>query len=200
MLLAHFANRMASSARFFSTILHNFAPRFKSEKIMEIINYSIDWARGEVFSARVIALISVFVLLCAAGFYFWGKTSMARAYWLPLALSGVFLVVVAGGLYYANHPRIASFQEQYRENPELFVRGELERTAKSDSDLTMIVFRILPVIVIACAVGAMFITKTLWRAWFIVLMMLGAFLMAVDSNTRARNAEYHEILQNMHHR
>ena len=79
---------------------------------MEIINYSIDWARGEVFSARVIALISVFVLLCAAGFYFWGKTSMARAYWLPLALSGVFLVAVAGGLYYANHPRIASFQEQ----------------------------------------------------------------------------------------
>ena len=39
---------------------------------MEIINYSIDWARGEVFSAKVIALISVFVLLCAAGFYFWG--------------------------------------------------------------------------------------------------------------------------------
>ena len=41
----------------------------------------------------------------------------------------------------------------------------------------------------------MFITKTQWRAWFIVLMMLGAFLMAVDSNTRARNAGYHEILQ-----
>ena len=162
---------------------------------MEIINYSIDWARGEVFSARVIALISVFVLLCAAGFYFLGKTSMARAYWLPLALSGVFLVVVAGGLYYANHPRIASFQEQYRENPEQFVKNELERTSKSDSDLTMIVFRILPVLVIACAVGAMFITKTHWRAWFIVLMMLGAFLMAVDSNTRARNAEYHAMLQ-----
>ena len=73
---------------------------------------------------------------------------MARAYWLPLALSGVFLVAVAGGLYYANHPRIASFQEQYRANPEQFVKSELERTAKSDSDLTMIVFRILPVIAV----------------------------------------------------
>ena len=49
--MAHIANRMASSARFFSAILHNFAHRFKSEKSMEIINYSIDWARGEVFSA-----------------------------------------------------------------------------------------------------------------------------------------------------
>lgn len=165
---------------------------------MEIINYSIDWARGEVFSARVTALISVFVLLCAAGFFFRGKTSMARAYRLPPALSGVFPVVVAGGLYYANHPHITSFQEQYRENPEQFVKSEPERTAKSDSDLTMIVFRILPVIVIACAIGAMFITKTPWRAWFIVLMMPGAFLMAVDSNTRARNAEYHKILLTYH--
>lgn len=33
------------------------------------------------------------------------------------------------------------------------------------------------------------------RAWLIVMMMLGAFLMAVDSNTKARNADYHEILQ-----
>ncbi|MBQ8050359.1 MAG: hypothetical protein IJ197_02125 [Bacteroidaceae bacterium] len=161
---------------------------------MDIINYSIDWVRGEVFAARVIALISVFVLLCAAGFYLWGKTSMARAYWLPLAVSGVFLVVVAGGLYYANHPRIEKFQEQYRENTELFVQGELERTAKSDRDLTLIVFRVLPILVMLCALGAMFITKTQGRAWFIVLMMLFAFLMAVDSNTRARNAEYHDIL------
>ena len=50
---------------------------------MEIIDYSLEWARGEVFSSKVIALISV------------------------------FLIVVAGGLYYANHPRIMSFQEQY---------------------------------------------------------------------------------------
>lgn len=162
---------------------------------MDIINYSLDWARGEVFSAKIIALISVFVLLCASGFYFWGRTSMARAYWLPLAASGVFLVVVACGLYFANQPHITAFQQQYDDNPELFVKSELERTAKSDSDLTTIVFRILPVIIVVCALGAMFITKTGWRAWFIVLMMLCAFLMAVDSNTRARNAEYHELLQ-----
>lgn len=162
---------------------------------MEIINYSIDWARSEIFSAKVIALVSVFVLLCAAGFYFWGRTTMARAYWLPLAVSGLFLVVVAGGLYYANHPRITAFEQQYKENPELFVKSELERTAKSDSDLAGIVYRILPIIIIVCALCAMFYTATSWRAWFIVLMMLGAFLMVVDSNTKARNADYHSVLQ-----
>lgn len=164
---------------------------------MEIINYSIDWARGEVFSARVIALISVFVLLCAAGFYFWGKTSMARAYWLPLALSGVFLIIVAGGLYFANHPRITSFQQEYKENPELFIKNELARTAKSDGDLNIIVYTILPAIVIVSGILCIvLISSPNIRAWLIVLMMLSAFLMVVDSNTKARNADYHTILQN----
>ena len=157
---------------------------------MEVINYSVEWARGEVFSARIIALIGVFVLLCAAGFYFWGKTAMARAYWMPLAVSGAFLMVVAAGLFAANQPRIKAFQEQYQKSPESFVKAEIARTAKSDGDLTTIVYRILPAIVIVCALGAMFIARDGWRAWFITLMMLGALLMAVDSNTRARNAEY----------
>ena len=162
---------------------------------MEIINYSIDWARGEVFSARVIALISVFVLLCAAGFYFWGKTSMARAYWLPLLVSGLFLVVVAGGLLFANQPRIEQFQQAYRENPEAFVMSELERTAKSDRDLNLIVYIILPAIVIISGILCIVLVGSPnVRAWLIVLMMLGAFLMAVDSNTNARNAEYHDML------
>lgn len=161
---------------------------------MEMINYSVEWARGEVFSAKVIALISVFVLLAAAGFYFWGKTTMARGYWLPLAVSGVFLVVVAGGLFFANQPRIERFQQEYRENPEAFRKAELERTAQSEHDLNLIVYRALPAIVILCGVAVMFVTGPNLRAWLIVLMMLGAFLMAVDSNTRARNADYHERL------
>ena len=162
---------------------------------MEIINYSIEWARGEVFSSKIIALISVFVLLCAAGFYFWGKTSMARAYWMPLAVSGVFLVAVAGGLFYANHPRIERFQEQYTENAETFVQSELERTAKSDSDLNRIVYLILPVIVIVCGALVIGFTKSIHaRAWLIVLMLLGSFLMIVDSNTKARNADYRNRL------
>lgn len=161
---------------------------------MEIINYSVDWARGEVFSAKIIALISVFVLLCAAGFYFWGKTAMARGYWLPLLVSGVFLVVVAGGLFFANQPRIEQFQQAYRENPEAFVKSELERTAKSDHDLNLIVYRALPAIILVCGIIVMFVTGPNLRAWLITLMMLCAFLMAIDSNTTARNYNYRQQL------
>ena len=162
---------------------------------MEIIDYSIEWARGEVFSSKIIALISVFVLLCAAGFYFWGKTSVARAYWMPLAVAGVFLVVVAGGLFLANYPRIDKFQEQYKADAELFVKSELERTAKSDHDLNLIVYMVLPIIVIVCGALVIGFTHSInARAHLIVIMLLGSFLMIVDSNTKARNAEYRNHL------
>ena len=162
---------------------------------MEIINYSLDWARGEVFSSKIIALISLFVLLCAAGFYLWGRTSVARAYWMPLAVAGVFLLVVAGGLFYANRPRLDTFQEQYKADAELFVQSELERTAKSDRDLNLIVYLVLPIVVIVCGVLVVGFTHSVHaRAWLIVLMLLGSFLMIVDSNTKARNLDYRNQL------
>ncbi|MBP3774526.1 MAG: hypothetical protein ILA34_04155 [Bacteroidaceae bacterium] len=158
---------------------------------MEIINYSLEWARSEVFSAKAITVVGICVLLCAAGFYFWGKTSMARAYWLPMVISGAFLIIAAGGLYFANHPRICTFQEQYEANPTAFVASELERTAKSDHDLNLIVYYVLPIFVIVCGVLVVgFKDSTYVRAWLITLMALGAMLMVIDSNTKARNADY----------
>ncbi|MBP3227749.1 MAG: hypothetical protein J6M53_03070 [Bacteroidaceae bacterium] len=163
---------------------------------MDILNYSLDWARGEVFSDKIIALISVFVLACAAGFYFLGRTQMARAYWLPLCVSGVLLLVVAGGLFAANHPRIASFERQYNENPAAFVEAELARTATSEHDLNLIVYTVLPIAVIVCAALVIGFKESIHvRAWLIVLMVLGSFLMIVDSNTRARNAAYRAELE-----
>jgi len=95
----------------------------------------------------------------------------------------------------ANHPRIDKFQEQYKADARLFVKSELERTAKSDHDLNLIVYMVLPIMVIVC--GALvigFTHSTHARAWLIVMMLLGSFLMIVDSNTKARNAEYRDHL------
>lgn len=161
---------------------------------MNIIDISVAWAKGEVFSAKIVALISLFTLVCSLGFYLWGKTEVARAYWLPLTTAGVALVVIAIGLFSANNPRIESFQTQYKASPEAFIKAELERTAKSERDLNTIVFRVLPLIVVACAVGVIFIKGMHWRAWLTVMMVLTSFLMVLDSNTKARNMAYRQQL------
>ncbi len=157
---------------------------------MDIINMSMDWARAEVFSSKVIAVISIVVLLGAAGFYVWGKTEVARSFILPLAVAGAFLLVCAGGLFYANKPRITAFQEAYNQDKVEFVKSELDRTAQSDHDLQLIVYKVLPAIAIVAALLIIFVPTVNVRAWAIVLLVLSGLMMTIDANTHKRNADY----------
>jgi ABC-2 type transport system permease protein len=160
---------------------------------MDIIKLSMDWARAEVFSAKIVWLFSAVELLAAIGFWYWGKTAMAKAFIWPLLVMGLFLVSVGVGLYAANHPRIARFENEYHRGPGAFLESEIQRTAKSQTGLSL-VFIILPVMVILGAVVIMVTPASVWRAIAVAVILNAAFLMVVDSNTEARNNTYHAQL------
>ena len=160
---------------------------------MDLLKLSTDWAKAELFSAKIVWLFSIIVLLSAAGFAYWGKTATAKAFVVPLIISGVFLVAVAIGLYAADKPRITQFEKECKLNANTFVNKEIERTTKSDGDFR-VVFKILPVIIIAAAIFLMLFSSPNWRAISITTIVTAVFLMAVDSNTSARNAAYREQL------
>jgi hypothetical protein len=156
---------------------------------MDIIKCT-DWARAEVFSAKIVWLFSAIELLTAIGFWYWGRTSMAKAFIWPLLVMGLFLISIGAGLYVANHPRIAKFENDYHREPKAFVEAEIQRTSKSQRELAL-VFKILPAIIILAAIVIMLAPASLWRAIAVTLILTAAFLMAVDSNTEARNDAYH---------
>ena len=97
---------------------------------MDVIRLSTDWARAEVFSAKMVWLISLLIIATSAGFAYFGKTPMARAYIWPYLAAGIFLIAVGVGLYLANKPRIARFEREYKANPEIFVKAEIARAAE----------------------------------------------------------------------
>lgn len=156
---------------------------------MDIVKLSTEWARSEVFSAKIIALLSIVVLLTAVGFFYFGKTQMARAFIIPMLVSGVFLVAVSAGLYFANQPRIEKFEKEFIENPKDFVQKEIQRTEKSNNDFKL-VFQILPLLAIVGSLLIFFLKNPHWKAIGIVLVLLSALLMLIDANTAARNDNY----------
>src|SRR5688572_17892189 len=99
---------------------------------MDLLKLSTDWAKAELFSAKIVWLFSIIELLSAVGFACWGKTATAKAFVIPLIISGIFLVVVGIGLHTANKPRIIQFEKEYKLNANAFVNTEIERTTKSD--------------------------------------------------------------------
>jgi hypothetical protein len=160
---------------------------------MDIIKISTDWARAEVFSAKIVWLFSAVELLAAVGFWYWGKTAIARIFTWPLLVMGLFLVAVGAGLYTANKPRIARFESEAHRDPKAFIDAEIQRTAKSQRDLAL-VFKILPGAIIIAGLVIMLAPATGWRPISVTIILTAAFLMAVDTNTAARNDDYHTQL------
>jgi len=110
-----------------------------------------------------------------------------------MLMAGVLIVAVAAGLYFANNPRITKFETAYNTDAKAFVRAETERTAKSQHDLAL-VFKVLPLIIIAASLLIMFVNTPVWRAIGITTIALMTILMFIDSNTGARNTAYHQQL------
>jgi len=161
---------------------------------VDILKLSTDWAKAEVFSAKIVTLLSLLFFLVASGFWQFGKTAMAKAYVWPLFIVGVLMIAIAAGLYFTNKPRISSFETAYKNNSDEFIQNEIARTAKSQKDLVTIVFKVLPAIIIAAAFLIMFVSTPLWRAIGITIIAFMACLMFIDSNTSERNANYHQQL------
>jgi ABC-2 type transport system permease protein len=162
---------------------------------MDIIRLSTDWARAEVFSAKMVWLTSLIVVATSCGFAYFGKTAMARAYIWPNLVAGIFLIAIGIGLYLANNPRIAGFESEYKASPETFVRYEIARAQKSKKELT-IVLKVLPSIILLAALLVILVANPIWRAIGITLVALSVILSIVDSNTDARNSEYLQQLEN----
>ncbi len=130
------------------------------------------------------------MILASAGFYVWGKTEIARSFILPLAVSGLFLFSAAAGLFFANKPRIKTFEQAYSLDHSAFIESEIERTANSDHDLQLIVYKVLPIIAIISGIVVLLLPGIHVRAWAITLIMLSGAMMLIDANTHKRNADY----------
>lgn len=160
---------------------------------MDIIKISTDWARAEIFSAKAVWIFSIITIISAVGFYYLGKTVMAKAFVIPLAITGFLITAIGTGLYTANKPRIIQFENEYKTDSSTFIQKEIERTSKSNGDF-VVVFKVLPILIIVGA-GMFLLGKSpYWQTSGISLVLLAAFLLAVDSNTAARNEAYRQEL------
>ena len=64
-------------------------------------------------------------LMISLGFWFLGRTDIAKAYIYPTLIVGSLLVLVGLGLFYSNYARLSEFSNEFNENSEAFVQSEI---------------------------------------------------------------------------
>ncbi len=162
---------------------------------MEILKLATEWAKAEVFSARFFILFAVLLLAASIGFWQLGKTEMAKAYIIPTLVTGILILTVGVGIFFANKARVTSFVEAYNESPAEFVKSELIRTEKSMGEFRAIVFKVIPFIIVTAALLIVFVDKPVWRAAAITTIAMMIIILLVDSNANARLECYHKELE-----
>lgn len=161
---------------------------------MEILKIATEWAKAEVFSSRFFILFGIMFVLVTIGFWQLGKTEMAKAFIFPTLVAGILLLTVGLGLFFANKSRITSFETAYNDDPKEFVKSEIIRSEKTMDEYSTIVFKVIPLIIVAAALLIVFIDKPIWRATSITTIAMMVVILFVDSNANARIKAYNEQL------
>ena len=161
---------------------------------MDILKTATDWAKDEVFSTRFFILFAILFLIASFGFWKLGKTDMAKAYIIPILVAGALLLTIGLGLFYTNKSRIKQFEVAYNKDSKAFVASEFERIESTIKEYKNIVFKGIPIIIIICSLGILFLKTPVWRASFITAIAMLVVILLVDGTARNRIENYNEKL------
>ena len=162
---------------------------------MEILKIATDWAKAEVFSTIFFILFGIGFVAASIGFWQLGKTDLAKAYIIPTLVAGVLLLTIGLGLFFTNISRISSFESDYNQDASAFVKSEMVRVDNTLNEYKTVVFKVVPLIIIAAALLIIFINTPTWRAIGITTIAMLIVILLIDGTAHARIETYKKQLE-----
>lgn len=161
---------------------------------MEVIKLALDWAKDEIFSSKFFIYFGLLFMASALGFWKMGKTEMAKAYTYPMLVCGFLLLLIGGGLVYANMTRIKQFQKVQQVQITEFIHSEIARADQTVASYENAVFKVIPIIILGATLLIFWVDKPIWRAAAITTVAMMVVILIVDTNASARMKVYKEKL------
>ena len=161
---------------------------------MDILKTATDWAKAEVFSTSFFIVFGLVFVAASIGFWQLGRTDLARAYVIPTLAAGALLLIIGVGLVYTNVSRVSEFETAYRRDAPAFVAAEIARVEGTLKEYQTIVFTIIPLLIVACALAILFFPTPAWRASMITIIAMLTVILLVDGTAHARIEVYHQQL------
>jgi hypothetical protein len=162
---------------------------------MDILKAATDWAKAELVSTSFFIIIGFVFVFASFGFWQFGKTELAKAYIIPMLITGAFLLAAGVGLFFTNKGRITQFESAYNKDVSAFVQSELDRTEATLKEYKNIVFTAIPIIIAICAVIIFTMNAPVWRASAISMIAMLFVILMIDGMAHARIEVYKQRLE-----
>lgn len=146
---------------------------------MEFIQYTINWTKGEIAEAIIMAAFGTLVILCSVLLWKFGATPYARALIIPLLVVGLipFVAGISGAIN--NKNRIPLYQQAWEQDNYQFILDEKARVESFDE-----IFNYSYPFAIICTIGGailfFLVSSPTWKAISLTLMVLGLMAYFVD--------------------
>ncbi|MBB3710749.1 hypothetical protein FHS00_000302 [Limimaricola variabilis] len=157
---------------------------------MDIVKTATDWTRAEMLSSAFFILFRLSFLMASLGFWQMGKTDMARAYVVPMLVVGTLILIIGLGLFFPSQARLTIFPAAYVTDAAGFVADEIARADRVLNEYRIAAFRVIPLIIAACALAIPFFEAPIWQASLITTIAMMAVILVVDTNASARLEAY----------
>lgn len=164
-------------------------------KTMKFIEYSIQWAKGEIFEGWCVTLFGISIIICTTALYKYGTTTNAKALVVPLAVVGLLFGLLGSYMLYSNNQRIPKMEVDYQGNATNFIESEKKRVED---------FQVLYPISLAISAACFLITllafifskNATFQAIGIALSVVGFSLIIIDFFSKERAHIYYEHILN----
>lgn len=162
---------------------------------MEALKLATEWAKNEAHISKFFILFGILFLAGAFLFKHLGKTEIAKAFVIPTFIASILLLILGIGLVYSNNTKAKNYPIEYQKNAKAFVKSEITNAQKTLDSYNGAVYKVMPIIIVVCALLIIFIHKPIWRAISITSIAMLIIIILVDSNAIARLTNYKSQLE-----
>ena len=152
---------------------------------MDLLKISLEWAKDEVFSARFFILFGFFFVCASFGFWQLESRSSQRHLSTPFYL----WFFTYDYWHWANlfqYSTFKFFEKAYDADLQAFTATEIERVDKTMAEFELIVFKVIPYIIIFCALIFVLFDQSLSRAICLSIIGMMVVIMLVDAHSYMR--------------
>ncbi len=161
---------------------------------MDIVKIANDWAKAEILSNQFFVLFGILFLVTSLGFWQFGRTEVAKAFFYPFLITGILLLILGFGLWFSAKSNMNQFESSYLKDATAFVQSEIERTERTISSYQKVALKVFPLFIVAAGLIIVLTDKPLWRAISIATIAMFLVIILIDSNALARMEHYHKQL------
>lgn len=162
---------------------------------MDLIQYTTNWIKGELFEAKLIVAFGLFTIIIAFLFWKTGTTPSSRALFIPLLVAGTIYTSIGSGMLYTNPKRMVTFPQSYHQDKVVFAKSEKKRVEDFQygykvSKIVATVFFLLTLVIFWTT------KKPVWMGIGIALTYFGLAGLVIDYFSQERaDIYYNNILK-----